>query len=98
MWFLTTSVRITDQTWGDRGIYAYLLTGEEKHRNIRVFSDAMKNAAFERQGGNCKLCGESFNIMDMEADHIDPWSEGGKTEAANCQVLCKPCNRRKSNK
>ena len=80
------------------GIYAYLLTGEEKHLNIRAFSDAMKNAAFERQGGNCKLCGESFNINDMEADHIDPWSEGGKTEAANCQVLCKPCNRRKSNK
>jgi 5-methylcytosine-specific restriction endonuclease McrA len=32
----------------------------------------------------------------MEADHITPWSKGGKTSAANCQMLCLDCNRRKS--
>jgi hypothetical protein len=80
------------------GIYAYLLTRDESHLNIRAFSDALKLAAFERQDGNCKLCGESFPIEDMEADHIDPWSKGGKTVDKNCQVLCRPCNRRKSNK
>ena len=31
----------------------------------------------------------------MEADHITPWHEGGKTEAANCQMLCRDDNRRK---
>ena len=80
------------------GIYSYLLTGDERHLNIRAFSVAMKTAAFERQGGNCNLCRKSFGIENMEADHIDPWSEGGKTETENCQVLCRPCNRRKSNK
>jgi len=34
----------------------------------------------------------------MEADHITPWSEGGKTEEANCQMLCRKCNREKSSK
>ena len=34
----------------------------------------------------------------MEADHIIPWSEGGKTQPDNCQMLCKNCNRTKSNK
>ncbi len=35
----------------------------------------------------------------MEADHnITPWAEGGKTIEQNCQMLCKHCNRRKSNK
>ena len=34
----------------------------------------------------------------MEADHITPWTEGGKTIPENCQMLCKDCNRRKSNK
>jgi 5-methylcytosine-specific restriction endonuclease McrA len=34
----------------------------------------------------------------MEADHITPWSKGGKTDAANCQMLCLPCNRRKGGK
>ena len=31
----------------------------------------------------------------MEADHITPWHEGGKTIEENCQMLCKDCNRRK---
>jgi len=32
----------------------------------------------------------------MEDDHIKPWHEGGKTDAKNCQMLCKDDNRRKS--
>jgi len=32
----------------------------------------------------------------MEADHITPWHEGGKTSATNCQMLCKEDNRRQS--
>ncbi len=87
-----------DEVQRQPGIYVYLLTGEEKHLNLRAFTPAMKQAAFGRQGGNCNLCGESFDITNMEADHIDPWSDGGKTVPENCQVLCLPCNRRKSNK
>ena len=87
-----------DEVQSKPGIYAYLLTGKKQHLNLRSFSPALKLAAFERQSGNCPLCGESFAIEDMEADHIKPWSKGGKTVAENCQVLCKPCNRRKSNK
>jgi 5-methylcytosine-specific restriction endonuclease McrA len=34
----------------------------------------------------------------MEADHITPWHEGGKTIPENCQMLCKEDNRRKSGK
>ena len=79
------------------GIYAYLLTGEERHLNIRAFDPAMKQTAFEIQKGICKVCAKTFEIADMEADHIVPWSEGGKTDEQNCQMLCKPCNRRKSN-
>ena len=80
------------------GIYPYLLTGEEKHLNIRAFSDAMKQKAFESQDGICKSCAKKFEISEMDADHITPWSEGGKTNEQNCQMLCRACNRRKSNK
>ena len=31
----------------------------------------------------------------MEADHITPWSKGGRTSADNCQMLCLEDNRRK---
>ena len=30
----------------------------------------------------------------MEADHIKPWHEGGKTTADNCQMLCKDDNKK----
>ena len=82
----------------EAGIYPYLLTGEEKHLNIRAFSPAMKQRAFEVQKGICKLCAKKFEMSDMEADHITPWAKGGKTNEQNCQMLCKECNRRKSNK
>lgn len=77
------------------GVYAYLLDGDESHLSIRAFSDAEKQEAFERQGGVCPSCDATFSIREMEGDHIDPWSKGGKTVADNCQMLCKPCNRRK---
>ena len=80
------------------GIYTYLLTREEKHLNIRAFSNAMKTGAFERQEGVCPQCNKKFNIDKMEGDHIKPWSKGGKTIADNCQMLCRPCNLRKTNK
>ena len=89
------ALMLDDDVTNKSGIFPYVLSWDERHLNIRAFSDAMKAEAFERQGGVCPLCNESFKIDDMEGDHIDPWSEGGKTEANNCQMLCKPCNRRK---
>ncbi len=34
---------------------------------------------------------------ELEMDHVVPWSKGGRTELSNAQLLCKPCNIRKSN-
>ena len=81
-----------------KGIYEYLLDGDEKHLSIRSFSDKQKREAYEQQKGICPKCGKHFEIEEMEADHIDPWHSGGKTISENCQMLCKPCNRRKSGK
>lgn len=80
------------------GIYPYVLTRQEKYLNIRAFTDRMKRETFERQNGVCPECKKHFEIVEMEADHITPWCEGGKTTAENCQMLCKEDNRRKTNK
>jgi hypothetical protein len=77
------------------GIYPYVLTRQEKYLNIREFTDKMKREAYERQKGICVRCGKHFDLKGMEADHIMPWIEGGKTNAENCQMLCKEDNRRK---
>ena len=81
-----------------KGIYYYVLTREEKYLNLRAFPDSIKRAVYERQQGVCIKCGKHYDISEMEGDHITPWSEGGKTSADNCQMLCRDCNRKKSNK
>src|SRR5438128_2210073 len=75
------------------GIYSYVLDGDERHLNIRAFTENNKREAYERQSGTCPKCTKNFELGEMEADHITPWREGGKTTAANCQMLCRDDNR-----
>ncbi|HTE48404.1 MAG TPA: DUF262 domain-containing protein [Candidatus Paceibacterota bacterium] len=80
------------------GIYPYVLTRHEKLLSIRAFTEKMKREAYERQKGICVKCKKHFEMEEMEADHITPWHEGGKTISKNCQMLCKEDNRTKSGK
>lgn len=81
-----------------KGIYTYIFTRKEKHLSIRAFSNNQKREVYEKQKGICVACKEHFQIEEMEADHITPWHLGGKTNAENCQMLCKDDNRKKSGK
>ncbi len=80
------------------GIYAYILTRDERHLGIRTFSDSVKQKVYEKQGRKCIICKKEFDISEMEGDHITPWKDNGKTTEENCQMLCKDDNRRKSGK
>lgn len=94
----TSRLMADDEVTKKKGIYEYLLTGDEKHLSLRAFTKTDKTTLYERQKGICPTCKEHFEIEKMEADHITPWSQGGKTELSNGQMLCRDCNRRKSNK
>lgn len=93
---------VTSKKW----IYEYLLSWDEKYLSIRAFSDAQKRQVYESQKWMCPLCIKKwkdkqesyFEISQMEADHITPWSQWWKTDIANCQMLCRECNRRKSDR
>ncbi|EAJ2129540.1 DUF262 domain-containing protein [Campylobacter upsaliensis] len=99
-----------DEVGSKKGVYPYLLSGDEKHLSLRAFSDSIKRAVYEKQGGVCAnsdghikgvKCpheNERLELEQMEADHILAWSKGGKTEKENCQMLCRECNRKKSDK
>lgn len=78
-----------------KGICPYVLTHDEHSLGLRAFPDDIKLAVYERQGGICPLCHKHYEIEQMEGDHITPWREGGRTIEANCQMLCRDCNRRK---
>lgn len=93
-----SELMMDDDVTNNKGIYQYLLTNDEKHLNIRAFTFNQKRLTYERQDGICPICGNHFEISDMEADHVVAWSNGGRTDIDNCQMLCKVCNRRKSNK
>ncbi len=92
----TARLVLDDDVTRKAGIYPYILTREEKHLNIRAFSDSMKQKVYEKQSGICVQCNDAFTIKEMEADYIIPGSEGGKTTEDNCHMLCKRCNREKS--
>jgi hypothetical protein len=60
----------------------------------RYVSQTTKKIVYTRDGGKCQCCGSTLNL---EYDHITPFSCGGSSEPSNIQLLCQPCNRSKSN-
>lgn len=80
------------------GIIPYVLTGDEKHLDLRAFPEDIKLQVWEQQGHICPLCHKEFDLEFMEGDHIVPWSKGGRTVIENCQMLCRDCNRHKGAK
>lgn len=89
---------LNSEVGNKKGIYEYVLTGDERTLNLRAFDESMKAQKYEEQQGICPMCREHFDLEDMEADHITPWSSGGRTIIENCQMLCKDDNRRKSDR
>ena len=52
------------------GIIPYVLTGDERHLDLRAFPEDIKLAAWEKQNHICPLCGKEFDFEFMEGDHI----------------------------
>lgn len=43
-------------------------------------------------------CGKWFYPDELQMDHKEAWSKGGRTELSNAQLLCRACNIKKLNK
>ena len=69
---------------------------------------ALQTEAAKREDiSNCPMCASSglnayvkrmWKFSEMDADHVQAWSNGGATDISNCQMLCKTHNRSKGNK
>ena len=64
--------------------------------NNRLFSKKMISDQLNEQDNKCKLCNCDLSNIPYEGDHIKKWSNGGKTDKSNLQVLCKPCHYKKN--
>lgn len=87
---------------------------DTKLLDVRVFEEATKKSVYAKHTEDSKKAGISncahcaighdanktkiWNLADMDADHVAAWSNGGATDANNCQMLCKTHNRAKGNR
>ncbi len=75
------------------------LTETRELRNIsRHIPRPVQFRVLKRENQVCRSCGMPVADDDIHFDHIIPWSKGGPTHEANIQLLCGPCNRKKSDK
>lgn len=87
---------------------------DTKLLEVRVFDEATKKSIYSTQTSNAQTKGESncplcaighdanknkvWKLIEMDADHVAAWSNGGATIPNNCQMLCKTHNRAKGNR
>ena len=82
------------------------VSGPKKHENLpiserREIPLALRYQVLKRDEFRCVLCGRSpatTTGLELQVDHIDPWSKGGKTVIENLRAACKDCNLGKGNK
>jgi superfamily II DNA or RNA helicase len=63
----------------------------------RLFSRRQRIILLFVAGGKCQICNQRLK-REFHADHISPFSKGGKTITSNGQALCPKCNTSKGNK
>ena len=80
-------------------IYQDMLESIIENPQPRIFPYSIKQTLFD-MNPICALSGQRIlNIEDAEVDHITPYSQGGKTEMENAQLVWRYFNRAKgSNK
>lgn len=67
----------------------------KKQTRSRHIPASVRVAVLHRDGYKCMFCGRSAKQIQLEVDHIVPFSKGGSNHISNLQTLCIDCNRGK---
>lgn len=59
---------------------------------------SIRVSILHRDGYKCVFCGRSAKQVELEVDHIVPFSKGGSNDPSNLQTLCFDCNRGKGSR
>jgi predicted restriction endonuclease len=67
----------------------------KKNKRSRYIPASIRVSVLTRDNYKCRFCGRSSTKIQLEVDHIKPFSQGGSHEINNLQTLCIDCNRGK---
>lgn len=67
-----------------------------RYQNQEIIEEDIWLGTIKVIGYKCKKCRREFPLDILEVDHIIPVSKNGKDNPANLQLLCPPCNKKKS--
>ncbi len=71
-------------------------TKEERRQGRYLPRDIMLKVV-RRDNQICQVCYKHVRDDEIEFDHTIPYSKGGPTTVENIRLLCRTCNRKKSN-
>jgi hypothetical protein len=70
-----------------------------QRREVRIINVVLRYQILRRDRFRCRACGRSHATnpeVQLQVDHIIPWSQGGSSRVENLQTLCNRCNRGKA--
>lgn len=67
-------------------------------KNGGALTPRLANFLMLEQGGKCPYCTRSIGDLTHNLDHYIPVALGGPNEDWNIQLVCPPCNKKKSDK
>lgn len=67
----------------------------KKQKRSRYISSSVRVSVLNRDRYKCVFCGRNSQQVELEVDHIIPFSKGGSNDINNLQTLCFDCNRGK---
>ena len=73
---------------------------KSSHKTSRDINMRLRFIVIQRDNHKCCICGRSPTTtqgLELQVDHIKPWSKGGETYIDNLQTLCRDCNLGKGN-
>ena len=91
-------IRETPMYQDDRALATWLRAEleaerERSRRHRPYLSERVWSVILERFGRACAYCGATG--VDLQREHVTPYSKGGATDESNIVPACKPCNARK---